>query len=191
MQMFEILGPMFDILWALLFLLVAMIFWAVNIGGLPGNWMVCGLTAIYAYFVADGTRTDIGWIVVIVLVVLSLIGELIEFGAGALGTTTAGGSKRGAALSLLGSLIGGFVGVPVGALIPIPVVGVVIGILFCASLGALVGAVMGEQWKGRDMEASMRVGNAAFWSRLAGTLGKIWVGAIMIGVLTAALIFHF
>lgn len=187
--MFEFLGPALDILWALLLLLAVVICWAANIAGLPGNWLVCGLVALYAYLIADGTRTDVGWLIVIVLVVLALLGELIEFGAGAVGTTSVGGSKRGAALSLFGSLIGGFVGVPVGAVIPIPVVGVVLGILFFASLGALVGAVLGEQWKGRDMEESMRIGNAAFWSRLAGTLGKIWVGAVMIGVLAAALIF--
>ena len=189
--MFEFVGPLLDIFWALLLLLAVVICWSVNVVGLPGNWMVCGLVALYAYLIADGTRTDVGWVVVIALLVLALIGELIEFGAGALGATSVGGSKRGAALSLFGSLIGGFVGVPAGALIPIPVLGVVFGILFFASLGALVGAVVGEQWKGRGMEESMRIGNAAFWARLAGTLGKIWIGAIMVGVLAAALVFRF
>ncbi|HJN10374.1 MAG: DUF456 domain-containing protein [Pirellulaceae bacterium] len=186
--MFEFVEPMFEVIWALLFLLAVVICWAVNIAGLPGNWMVAGLAALYSFLVADDLRADVGWIVVVVLLILALLGELIEFAAGAVGTTSAGGSKRGAALSLLGSLIGGFVGIPVGALIPIPVVGFVIGVLFFASLGALVGAVMGEQWKGRDMEEALRIGNAAFWSRLAGTLGKIGVGAVMVAVLIAALI---
>jgi len=186
--MFEFIEPMFEIIWALLFLLCVVICWAVNIAGLPGNWMVAGLAALYSFLVADHLRSDVGWLVVIALLVLALLGELIEFAAGAVGTTSAGGSKRGAALSLLGSLIGGFVGMFVGVAIPIPVVGVVVGVLFFASLGALVGAVMGEQWKGRDMEESLRIGNAAFWSRLAGTLGKIGVGAVMIAVLMLALI---
>jgi len=189
--MFEFIGPMFDVIWALLLLLAVIVCWAVNIAGLPGNWIMIGLVAIYAYLVDDATRTDVGWIVVLILVVLALLGELVEFGAGAVGAKTAGGSKRGAVLSLIGSLIGGVIGVPLGALIPIPVAGVVFGILFFASFGALVGAVLGEQWKGRDLEESMRIGNVAFWSRLAGTLGKVWVGAIMIGVLSAALIFRF
>lgn len=189
--MFEYVAPLLDIFWALLLLLTAFIFWALNIAGLPGNWMVVGVTALYAFLIPDGPRTDVGWVVVIVLLVLALLGELIEFSAGAVGTSSVGGSKRGAALSLFGSLIGGFVGIPVGAMIPIPVVGVVVAILLCASLGALLGAVLGEQWKGRDMEESLRIGNVAFWSRLAGTLGKVWIGAIMMGVLAAALIFHF
>ncbi len=187
--MFEYLEPMLEVSWALLFLLVAVICWAVNIVGLPGNWMVVGLSALYSYLVADNFRSDVGWTAVIILLVLAVLGELVEFGAGAVGTTRAGGSKRGAALSLVGSMIGGFVGIFVGGvLIPIPIVGSVVGVLVCASLGALVGAVLGEQWKGRDMEESMRVGQAAFWSRLAGTLGKVGVGAVMIAVLIAALI---
>lgn len=180
---------MFDVLWALLLLLGAFFCWALNIAGLPGNWMVVGLAALYAYLVADGSRVDVGWPVVIVLLVLALVGELIEFAAGAVGATRAGGSKRGAALSLLGSLLGGLAGMFVGAAIPIPVIGPVIGALFFASLGALVGAVLGEKWKGRDLEESLRIGNVAFWSRLAGTLGKIGVGAVMIAVLIAALMF--
>lgn len=179
---------MIDILWALLLLLAVFFSWALNIVGLPGNWMVLGLAALYAFLVADGSPAGVGWPVVIVLLVLALLGELIEFAAGAVGTSRAGGSKRGAALSLLGSLIGGVVGMFAGAAIPIPVIGSVIGALFFASLGALVGAVMGESWKGRNMEESLRIGNVAFWSRLAGTLGKIGAGAVMIAVLIAALI---
>ena len=187
--MLEYVEPMLTVLWALLLVLSAFICWALNVAGLPGNWMVAGLAALYAFLIVDGTRADVGWFVVILLILLAVVGELIEFGAGALGATSAGGSKRGAALSLLGSLIGGVAGMFAGALIPIPVIGIVIGVLFFASLGALLGAVAGERWKGRDMEESLRIGNAAFWSRLAGTLGKIGVGAVMIAVLISALIF--
>jgi uncharacterized protein YqgC (DUF456 family) len=189
--MFDSIEPMFEVIWALLFLLVVVLCWVVNIAGLPGNWMIAGVAALYAYFVTDQLdfRSDVGWITVVALFVLALVGEVIEFGAGAVGTARAGGSKRGAALSLLGSMLGGFIGIFAGGIfIPIPVVGSVIGVLFFASLGALGGAVLGEQWKGRDMEESLRVGQAAFWSRLAGTLGKIGVGAVMIAVVIAALI---
>ena len=65
--MLEFMAPMFEILWALLFLLAVVICWALNIAGLPGNWMVVGLTAIYSFFVADDLRADVGWVVVIVL----------------------------------------------------------------------------------------------------------------------------
>jgi uncharacterized protein YqgC (DUF456 family) len=187
--MFESLEPILEVVWALSFLLVVFICWAVNIAGLPGNWMVAGLAALYSYLVPDDFRSDVSWTAVIALLVLAVLGEVVEFAAGAVGTTSAGGSKRGAALSLLGSLIGGFVGIFVGGIvIPIPLVGSVIGVLFFASLGAMAGAVLGEQWKGRDMEESLKVGQAAFWSRLAGTLGKIGIGAVMVAVVISALV---
>jgi uncharacterized protein YqgC (DUF456 family) len=85
-------------------------------------------------------------------------------------------------------MIGGAVGAFVGIGLPIPVVGSVVGVLLFASLGALVGAVVGEKWKGRDWKASLHVGHGAFWGRLLGTLGKIWVGFLIVVVAVAALL---
>ena len=46
---------------------------------------------------------------------------------------------------------------------------------------------MGEQWKGRDLNESLKIGEAAFWSRLLGTLGKAVVGVAMLLVIALAL----
>ena len=40
---------------------------------------------------------------------------------------------------------------------------VLVAVLLLASLGGLLGAMLGESWKGRDLEASWRIGIAAFW----------------------------
>jgi uncharacterized protein YqgC (DUF456 family) len=109
---------------------------------------------------------------------------VIEFLAGALGASKAGASKRGTALALVGSLIGGLAGI----FVPVPIVGQIVGPIVCAGLGALVGAVLGEQWKGRDLEQSLNIGHAAFWGRLIGTLGKILVGCVMLVLMIASLI---
>jgi len=90
-------------------------------------------------------------------------------------------------LALAGSLAGGFFGLAVG--VPVPVIGSVVGALLFGGLGALAGAVAGERWKGRTLDDSLRVGEAAFWSRLLGTLGKTLAGALMIGVLLASAYF--
>ena len=55
-------------------------------------------------------------------------------------------------------------------------------------LGAMGGAMLGETWAGRDTETRWRVGRAAFIGRLAGTLGKMLAGAIMLAVVLAAMI---
>ena len=120
------------------------------------------------------------------MVVLAALGELLEFLAGALGVTKAGGSRRGAILALVGSLAGGIVGLFVG--LPIPVVGPIVGAMLLAGAGAFAGAVLGEQWKGRSFDDSWRIGKAAFWGRLLGTVVKTAIGAVMVGATIVALL---
>jgi uncharacterized protein YqgC (DUF456 family) len=144
------------------------------------------LVGVYAYFMPAERRVDIGWGVIIGLLVMAVLGEVIEFLAAALGATKAGGSKRGAVLALIGSLLGGVMGLFIP--IPPPVIGSMIGALLFASLGALGGAMLGEQWKGRDFDESLRVGHAAFWGRLLGTLGKVLVGCVMLVLVVAAVL---
>jgi hypothetical protein len=40
--------------------------------------------------------------------------------------------------------------------------------------------------RGQSLEASLRIGKAAFWGRLLGTLAKAMIGAVMAGVAIAA-----
>lgn len=142
--------------------------------------------AVYAQFGPDQGRLDIGWGVVIALFLFAVVGELIELLTAALGAKRAGASKRGAILALIGSLVGGVIGMFVG--IPIPVIGPLVGAVLCGGVGALAGAVLGEQWKGRAMNESLRIGHAAFWGRLFGTLGKTLVGAVMLVLVISAVI---
>lgn len=172
------------VLSAILLVVVAFASWALNIIGLPGNWLVVALAATYSYFMPDERRLDISVLAIVALLALAAIGEVIEFLAGALGASKAGASKRGTALALVGSLIGGIAGI----FVPIPVVGQILGPIVCAGLGALVGAVLGEQWKGRDLEESFNIGHAAFWGRLIGTLGKVLVGCVMLVLIIVSLI---
>ena len=122
----------------------------------------------------------LGWTVVAVILGLALLGELLEFPASAMGAVKGGGSKRGAALALGGSVVGGMVGLAVG--VPIPLVGSLVAAVLFGGLGALLGAMVGETWKGRDLDQSWRVGKSAFWGRLLGTLAKTMVGSVMVVV---------
>ncbi len=171
---------------AILLPLVLVAAWLLTLVGLPGNWIMVGIVALYALLVPVERRVDVGWGVVLVLVGLAVLGEIVEFGAGAAGTSRAGGSKRGAAMALLGSIVGGVVGLFVG--LPIPVVGSFLAALLFASVGAFLGAMIGEYWEGRTMEVSVPIGVGAFWGRLLGTLAKTMVGAVMIAVTIIALV---
>jgi uncharacterized protein len=174
------------IFFALLLIVVLLASWVLTLLGMPGNWLMVTATATYAYFVPADSPAAIGWKVVVALAVLAGLGEILELLSTAAGTVRAGGSRRGAALALLGSIIGGLFGIFIG--LPVPLVGPLLAALFFAGLGAAAGATLGEIWVGKDAAASWQVGKAAFWGRLAGTLGKILVGAVMVAVVAAALV---
>jgi uncharacterized protein YqgC (DUF456 family) len=175
-----------DYVWAGLLLLACAICWISTLFGLPGNWLILAAAAIYAWLGPDMPTLSLTWQPVAIVAALAVAGEGVELLAGALGAAKKGGSKRGAALALLGSLIGAVVGVFVG--IPVPVVGPILSALLFASLGAFCGAMLGEHWKGRELQDSWQIGKAAFWGRLWGTLAKAMFGVAMIAVLVVSLI---
>ena len=174
------------LLFALLLLAILLASWSLTLLGMPGNWLMVAVTVIYAYFTPADSPAAISWQTVMIVFVLAGLGEIIEFLAGAAGSASVGGTKRGAALALVGSVIGALLGVFIG--VPIPLVGPIFAALFFAGLGAMAGAMLGETWAGKKVDTSWRVGKAAFWGRLAGTLGKMLVGAVMIAVVLAALV---
>jgi uncharacterized protein YqgC (DUF456 family) len=179
-------NPSVDVLWAIVLALVLVVCWVATLIGAPGNWAMLVAAGIYWWFMPVDERVSFHWGVLVAMAVLATLGEVVEFAAGAAGATQAGGSKRSAALALAGSLVGGIVGLFVG--LPVPVIGQLAAALIFASLGAMGGAVLGEHWKGRTLEEGMKVGQAAFWGRLWGTLGKVACGAVMLAVAVVAMI---
>lgn len=170
-------------------LLIVLVFasWALNLVTLPGNWLIVVLVALYAWLLPGDSRLAIGWSVVVLLVLLATLGEVIEAVAGAVSSARAGGSRRGMVLAVVGSIIGGILGVGMG--VPVPIVGPVIGAVLGAGVGALVGAMLGEHWRGRSLDDSIRIGQAAFWGRVLGTVAKIGVGSAMAVITTVAVLF--
>jgi uncharacterized protein YqgC (DUF456 family) len=171
---------------ALLLVLMSVFLWALNLVSLPGNWLVVVAAAMYAYFTPADSRADLSVWTIIGLIALAAAGEGVEFLSSSVGTRKAGGSRRSAVLALCGSFAGGLFGLSVG--LPIPVVGSMAAALLFGGLGALGGAVLGEQWKGRTVDHSLQVGEAAFWGRLFGSFGKAIVGAVMLLVICVSLV---
>jgi uncharacterized protein len=167
------------VFWAVLFILAVLVFWIVNLLGLPGNWLIVAATVLYVWLNSAKSQSAMGWPAVGVVIGLGLLGEIVELGASAAGVKKMGGSRGGAILALFGSLVGAMTGLFVG--IPIPVIGSVIAALLFAGLGASLGAMLGESMTGRSFEHSWRIGQAAFWGRLLGTLAKTLIGAVMVG----------
>ena len=175
--------------WLILLIVLVIAGWILTLFSLPGNWVIVISSALFAWLVPATEDSGIGmrWTAVAVLLLLAIVGEIIEFAAGALGASRAGGSKRGAVLAIIGSMIGAIAGGIVG--LPIPVIGSVVAAILFASCGALIGAILGEKWKGRDMAQALEVGQGAFWGRLLGTLAKTTIASVMAVTAIVAAIF--
>ncbi len=172
---------------AVVLVLLLLTSWVTNVLGIPGNWINLALIGLWMFLARDTEVMGYTWIALIAMIVVAVLGEIIEFAAGALGTSAVGGSKRSGVLSLVGSMIGGVVGMFVGLPIPIPIIASVISALLFACGGALAGAALGEYWAEGKWDTSLKVGHAAFWARLIGTVAKTFCGAVIVAVATIGL----
>ena len=163
--------------WIVLFIIVILAFLMTNLFGLPGNWFIILTVVLWIWLGPKQAPHDLGWYIVLALVVLAAVGELLEFGASVAGTSKMGGSKIGATASLVGSILGGIAGAIFG--LPIPVVGWIIGSVLFVCVGAMIGATLGERWMGKPIKSSLKIGGAAFVGRMLGTVGKITLGSVM------------
>ncbi len=176
-EAFTNIGLFFGVL---VLMLAVVTCWLLNLINLPGNWLLLIVTFLFTLLVPDSEacRMAISWTALILLTVLALLGEIVEFAAGVWGASRAGASRRCAILVLVGSFCGGVAGMVIG--LPIPIIGPIIASILFAGLGALTGGILGERWAGRDWAESFHVGQVAFWGRLFGTFGKILMGAVMV-----------
>jgi uncharacterized protein len=166
--------------WATLLVVSCAAAWLLNLVALPGNWIMVGAAALFTALMPLAPERGVGWKMIIVLALLAVVGEIIEFAAGAAGAAKQGASRRAIVLSMVGAIIGSIVGVSTGSVVPI--VGSLIGALFGGAAGAFAGAYLGEAWKGRDEPARTAAGRGAFFGRIWGTVGKLAVGAVMLAV---------
>jgi uncharacterized protein YqgC (DUF456 family) len=115
-------------LYATLITLLNLAFWASILFGMPGIWLMVLTAALI-----DWLQPEVFMFSRATLYVsagLALLAEILEFMMGAAGARQAGGSKRGAALAIVGGVIGAIL----GTALPIPVLGTLIG----ASAGAFL-----------------------------------------------------
>jgi hypothetical protein len=160
--------------------------WVLTLFGLPGNWLMVAAVGFYAWLGPQSGSMQVSRELVVVMAVVAGIGELLEFATGAWAARRAGGSRRAAIYSLLGSFAGAIGGAMLG--LPIPVVGSAVGAVLGGAVGALAGAVLAETSQGQSANQSLRVGHAAFWGRLLGTAAKSIVATTMAVAILAALV---
>jgi len=164
--------------------LIAPILWVGTLLGLPGNWGLAALALALWWFVADSLQVQIQSPTIAAILFLAIVGEVVEFFAGAAGAKQLGGSRRGSALAILGSIVGALAGLFIG--VPVPVVGSVLAALLFGGLGAFGGAVAGERWCGKAWRESLLIGWGAFKGKMLGILLKSICGTVMMALLLFA-----
>jgi uncharacterized protein YqgC (DUF456 family) len=140
----------------------------VALPGLPGAPLMVAGVALLAW---AGHFATIGWPTVIAAAVIGLVMMAVDFIAGALGARAFGGSKWALLGASLGFLVGLFLGLP--------------GIL----LGPAVGAIALEYAKDPNFERALKAGGGVFVGFLAGTVAKIALAFVLVGVVLLALVF--
>ena len=137
---------------------------------LPGNWLMVILTALFAWW-----RWDEGIFsttVLIIVAVLALIGEIIEFFAGAGSAKKAGAGWGGALAAIGGTIFGALFGT---FLIPIPIAGTLLG----ACIGAGLATWSVERLSGKAYEQSVKIGVGAGVGVFVGTTTKFLIGCLI------------
>ena len=138
--------------WIIL-LIIVNAFWLVLVPfALPGNWLIVITTALFAWWQAENKVFSI--YTVIAIAVLALLGEIVEFFAGAGGAKKAGAGWPGAIAAIIGAISGAIAGTFV-----VPLLGTIIG----ACLGAGTAATIVELAMGKTTDASIRSGVGASW----------------------------
>ena len=127
------------------------------------------LGALLAAWIGDFEQVT--WVPLVFLGILTIVGLAVDWVAQTMGAQRAGASKWGILGSLIGTVAGLFMGI--------------FGILFMP----LVGAFIGEYIAQRDLRIAGNVGWATWVGMMVGTVVKLALSFIMIGVLIFALWF--
>jgi uncharacterized protein YqgC (DUF456 family) len=145
---------------------------------LPGNWLIVITTVLFAWWRAEDKVFSPYTLVVITL--LALLGELVEFFGGVIGAKKAGARFLGSLGAILGAIIGAIIGTFV-----FPILGTILG--SCA--GAAIGACALEVAGGRRMEDTINLGIGAGLGHFFGTTAKMALG-ILIWFIVAVAAFY-
>ena len=136
--------------------------------GLPGTWIMAAGALGYSLLVPG----SISIFTTVVVALMALVGEVIEFTLTAKYTRQYGGSRRASWGAIIGGMVGAFMGVPV------PVIGSVIG----AFVGAFIGAFVAELTQG-SVGSATKVATGALIGRAVAAAMKVGIGLGMAAVI--------
>ncbi len=157
-----------DYLVFILFLIVALVGLISLIFGFPGTFIILADSLLYGWY---GGFKDITYKVILILIILAIVGEVVEYGLGILGAKKRGATKSAIIASIVGGIAGAIIGMPF-----LFGIGSIIG----AFLGAFGGAFLLEYLQGKGVDQAIESGWGALLGRVGGAISKGFIGIMMI-----------
>jgi Protein of unknown function (DUF456). len=151
----------------LFLMLLAMV---LHLFGLPANWLIIGLAAMWFFFVPSSGVT---LHTLLFMAVLGGIGEALEMVMLHIWGKKHGGTTKGTLGGMLGAFIGAILGAPF-------LFG--IGALFGALLGAFAGSLAIERLSGMSGKEALAAAWGTMLGRLGGTVLKAAIGFALIAI---------
>ena len=139
----------------ILIAIVLFVICLLQIIGLPSNWIILVLVVLWKWLGPVSSTADLAWTFIIIMVVLSAIGELLEWVIQVKLGSEFGSSSKGN----WGGIIGSFI----GAILLLPLF-----FGFGAILGALVGAYVGCLVTELLFRRNFKEANVAAWGSFVG-----------------------
>lgn len=139
-----------------------------NVFGLPGNWIMLILVAVYRFVLPVETGIDIWYWVIVVA--LGVLGEVLEFFLQVRQAKRYGSSGTGT--------VGGVIGALIGAVLCAPIL-FGLGAFLGALAGAYAGCLLFELLRGQDLKTASRAALGAMFGRFLGTVCKLACGAVI------------
>lgn len=139
-----------------------------HIFNLPGNFIVLGFSLLLAWY--EGFQ-QLSFKIIIVLTVIAVLAELVDFVIGVAGAKRYKSSNRAIFVSIILGLIVGIWFSPLffG-----------LGALIGAFAGAYIGALLYELVSGRNLHESLHSAWGVFLGKLGGVFSKVAMGLIMV-----------
>jgi uncharacterized protein len=150
---------------AILFSLAAIV---LNVVSLPGNWVILlAAAALSLYHRGHNPH----WVFLLVILVILLAAEAVEFLGGMIGAKTFGASRTASWAAIFGAMLGGLIGIP-----PLTLMMLGTDHILMAVAGAFLAAWVVELLKKKTMQASLKAAVGAALGRGAGMVTKIGGG---------------
>ena len=138
--------------------------------GLPANFFIFGLLALWKYMY-PAQSAGMGTLFFVTTGGLVLLGEALEFIVQLVGAKKFGGTKKGNIGGIIGAICGAIVGAPI-------MLG--LGAMFGALIGAFAGCFVFEVAHGRSIPEAAVAAKGAFYGKFLGMSLKFGIGVFLV-----------